>query len=308
MNGNKPIVLLYHQISPKNTKFIENYNINVKPKLFDEHMKIIRDNFNPITFSEWVDAIRNGENISNRILVSFDDGYCDAVNYGGEILNKYDLDGLWFINGGLVNNNKVFWLSQLMYLYDNDYLDSFLKEFNTEFLGLLNHINLNESTPMDIDIWAKQNYSKTLSNSLSDYISNLDWNEEEQANKNSIYANLSEIKKLSDNFVVGNHTFSHPNFRNLSIEDKVNESEKSRRILEKNINKKVNTFAFPFGQEHLHWCQNDVKILQNLNYDFIFSVANEFNRVNHDVIHRHEILELDGGEFKSFISDIMEKN
>ena len=230
------------------------------------------------------------------------------MNYGGEILNKYDLDGLWFINGGLVNNNKVFWLSQLMYLYDNDYLDSFLKEFNTEFLGLLNHINLNESTPMDIDIWAKQNYSKTLSNSLSDYISNLDWNEEEQANKNSIYANLSEIKKLSDNFVVGNHTFSHPNFRNLSIEDKVNESEKSRRILEKNINKKVNTFAFPFGQEHLHWCQNDVKILQNLNYDFIFSVANEFNRVNHDVIHRHEILELDGGEFKSFISDIMEKN
>ena len=166
MNGNKPIVLLYHQISPKNTKFIENYNINVKPKLFDEHMKIIRDNFNPITFSEWVDAIRNGENISNRILVSFDDGYCDAVNYGGEILNKYDLDGLWFINGGLVNNNKVFWLSQLMYLYDNDYLDSFLKEFNTEFLGLLNHINLNESTPMDIDIWAKQNYSKTLSNSF----------------------------------------------------------------------------------------------------------------------------------------------
>ena len=36
MSGNNPIILLYHQVSPEDTKFIENYNINVKPKLFDE--------------------------------------------------------------------------------------------------------------------------------------------------------------------------------------------------------------------------------------------------------------------------------
>ena len=51
------------------------------------------------------------------------------INYGAEILSKYNLDGMWFINGGMINNDKVFWFSQLMYLYDNNYLDKFLIVF-----------------------------------------------------------------------------------------------------------------------------------------------------------------------------------
>ena len=68
--------------------------------------------------------------------------------------------------------------------------------------------------------------------------------------------------------------------------------------------KKIKTFAFPFGQEHLHWCQNDISIIQNLGYDFIFSVANESKRVNEDIIHRHEIVDLSGSEFKSFVNGL----
>ena len=302
MSGNSPIILLYHQVSPENTKFIENYNINVKPNLFDEHMKILKNEYAPITFEEWNEAIKNDDDVSDRVLVTFDDGYKDVINYGAEILDKHNLDGIWFINGGMVNNDKVFWLSQLMYLYDNNYLDNFLNEFNLDFPGLLKPINLNNLPVKDVDMWAKDNYSKTLDESLNKYILGLGWNEMIEANRNSIYANSKELKTLSESFVIGNHTLSHPNFRNLSIEDKIKESEESRNILENIIDKKINTF--PFGQEHFHWCQNDVNILQNLNYDFIFSVANNIDRTNTDVIHRHEILEFDGSEFKTFLNDL----
>ena len=308
MSVNSPIILLYHQVSPNKTTFIENYNINVEPNLFDNHMKILKEEYAPITFDEWNDAIKNNDDVSNRVLVTFDDGYKDVINYGADILSKYDLDGMWFINGGMINNDKVFWLSQLMYLYDNNHLDKFLIEFNSEFPNLLKPIDLNNSSVKDVDVWAKDNYSKTLSKSLNDYISNLGWNEMIEADRNSIYANSNELKTLSENFVVGNHTSSHPNFRNLSIEDKVKESEESRKILENIIGKNINTFAFPFGQEHLHWCQNDVSLLQNLGYDFIFSVANEFNRVNYDVIHRHEILEFDNNEFRGFMNNLIGDN
>ena len=92
MSGNNPIILLYHQVSPEDTKFIENYNINVKPKLFDEHMKILKEDYAPITFDEWNDAIKNNEDVSDRVLVTFDDGYKDVINYGAYILSKYNLD------------------------------------------------------------------------------------------------------------------------------------------------------------------------------------------------------------------------
>jgi peptidoglycan/xylan/chitin deacetylase (PgdA/CDA1 family) len=304
MSGNKPIVLLYHQVSSKNTKFIENYNINVNPKLFDNHMKILKNNFSTITFKEWGEAIKNNEDVSNKILVTFDDAYSDAVNYGGEILNKYDLDGIWFVNGGMINNDKMFWLSKLMYLYDNGKLNDFVNKFNVKFSGLLKNVNLDKLKVKDIDSWAKDNYSKELSVSLEKYISYF-LDENYEASENSIYASADEIKKLSKNFIIGNHTLNHPNFRNLSIEDKVKESEKSKVIIENIINKKINTFAFPFGQEHLHWCQNDVSIIKNLGYDFIFSVVNKSKRVNKDVIHRHEIVELSGSEFKSFVNGLV---
>ncbi len=306
MSGNNPIILLYHQVSPEDTKFIENYNINVKPKLFDEHMKILKEDYAPITFDEWNDAIKNNEDVSDRVLVTFDDGYKDVINYGADILSKYNLDGIWFINGGMIDNDKVFWLSQLMYLHDNNHLVKFITEFDYQFPNLLKLINQPFQSVKDIDIWAKDNYSKILAESLSKYVSDMGWDEVIEANTSSIYANSSELKSLSENFVIGNHTLSHPNFRNLSIEDKVKESEESREILEYIIGKNINTFAFPFGQEHLHWCQNDVSLLQNLGYDFIFSVANEFDRVNYDVIHRHEILELDKTEFKSFVNNLLE--
>ena len=37
-------------------------------------------------------------------------------------------------------------------------------------------------------------------------------------------------------------------------------------------------------------------------------VANEFNRVNYDVIHRHEILEFDNNEFRGFMNNLIGDN
>ena len=55
-------------------------------------------------------------------------------------------------------------------------------------------------------------------------------------------------------------------FKKEAIEE-VSELSKNpgwMKILDDEASKKINAFAFPFGQEHLHWCQNDVSILQNL--------------------------------------------
>ena len=48
MSGNSPIILLYHQLSPEDTKFIENYNQNgiiekifINEKISEDKTKII---------------------------------------------------------------------------------------------------------------------------------------------------------------------------------------------------------------------------------------------------------------------------
>ena len=181
MNGNKPLVLLYHQISDQNSTMLKNFNINIDPKLFNEHMKIIKENFKPITFSEWHYSVNHNIDIRDRIIVTFDDGYREAINYGAEILSNYKLDALWFINGEFINNNKVFWLSKLMYLLDINVLEKFIKKFSNKYPFLLSPIDFNKSNMFEIDLWAKDNYNKSLLKEIDIYLGSLNWNEEDEA-------------------------------------------------------------------------------------------------------------------------------
>ena len=191
MSGNSPIILLYHQVSPNKTTFIENYNINVEPNLFDNHMKILKEEYAPITFDEWNDAIKNNDDVSNRVLVTFDDGYKDVINYGAEILSKYDLDGMWFINGGMVNNDKVFWLSQLMYLYDNNYLDKFLPPTIKSLFSNGNPRNLNKKTSGVVITEISNRSPLTNLLSVNDIIIEV---------QKSPVKSSSDLKRLVDNF------------------------------------------------------------------------------------------------------------
>ncbi len=307
MAKNQPLVLLYHEITDTESEFIKNYSINTKPKTFDQHMRVISRHFKPITYSEYKDCLKNGENITDRILVTFDDGYSEAVKHGGEILNKYNLDGIWFINDQFIKNDKIFWLSKLMYLYDEGKLKDFIKNFNEVHQGLAKKIR--KWDVKSIDLWAKDNYSLSLENYLNEYVIKLGLNENNRENNSMLYASENELMMLSQNFEIGNHTSSHPNFRNLSIENKIKQSEESRRNLQKIINREINCFAFPFGQEHMHWCQNDVDILLELNYESVFSVANEHKTLNATVIPRYEIPEIeDRVMFRGYIDKLLEEN
>ena len=308
MNGNKPLVLLYHQICDQESKLLKNFNISISPKLFNEHMKILKEYFKPITFSEWNYSVKNNIDIKDRIIVTFDDGYRDAINYGTEILSNLDLDALWFINSGFVNNNKVFWLSKLMHLLNTNVLEDFIEKFLHNYPFLLSPIDLKKLNIFEIDLWAKDNYNETLLKEIDIYLNTIKWNEEYEAAKHNLYANKSSLNKISEYFTLGNHTLSHPNFRNLSIEKKVEELEDSRLVLEKITNKNLSCFAFPFGEEHFHWCQNDIKILNNLNYNYIFTVSNKYPRLNNKVINRYEIKSMEPEAFKNYVIQLYKRD
>jgi len=57
----------------------------------------------------------------------------------------------------------------------------------------------------------------------------------------------SGIKKISKDFEIGSHSFSHRRMTFLNGETLRFEVEESKRILEKTIGKKINAFAYPFG-------------------------------------------------------------
>ena len=58
----------------------------------------------------------------------------------------------------------------------------------------------------------------------------------------------SQIKKISKNFEIGSHSFSHKKMTLLNEQELEFELNESKKILEKIISKKIVSFAYPFGQ------------------------------------------------------------
>lgn len=285
---NYPIVLLYHQISDSAHSLINHYNINVHPKTFELHITTIKRHFAPISMEEFEYSSRNNIDIRKRVLITFDDGYKAAVNNAGGILKRYNLDSIWFINSAFCDNERVFWLSKLMWISGEGLLEEFVRKADLRYPGLL--------SPLDkpnINSWAKCNYSRILAYLIDEFVLYFGFNENKTAERANLFASYKDIKALSAFAHIGNHTLSHPNVRNITLSDFSKEVEDCYRELRDNLVKAAKYFAFPFGQMGYHWTPGHTDILKGLGYLRIFSVVNndhiKTDRSFKNIIPRYEV-------------------
>ena len=88
-----------------------------------------------------------------------------------------------------------------------------------------------------------------------------------------IYINKNDLKVLSkDNNTIGIHSHSHPtNFNKLSFNDQFRELKMNKIKLEKIINKKIFSLAYPLGKYN----KNTLRILKKLKIELAF-LSNPF--------------------------------
>lgn len=289
--SNYPLVLLYHQIDTSICSLINHYSISINPKIFEQHIKIIKEHFAPIGFEETLYCQKENTDVRSRILLTFDDGYRAAIQNGGDILLKYNLSGIWFINSRLLNNNTVFWLSKLMWVYDAGLLRDFIEKANARYPDSVRPLNTNSD--VGIDFWAKDNYSRTLESFLDEYVLMYGFDEGNVARRANLFATIEEIKSLSNRGEIGNHTASHPNIRNISLEDFKSEVSECHEVCERKMGITPRCFSYPFGEPRLHWSPESIDVLKSLQYEWIFSVENSERLVSTNlwrgVIPRHMV-------------------
>ncbi|WP_034060375.1 polysaccharide deacetylase family protein [Lacinutrix jangbogonensis] len=75
------------------------------------------------------------------------------------------------------------------------------------------------------------------------------------------------------------HTISHPNLLEIDEDKAIIEIGKSKTVLEKKLNKKLTSFAYPYGK----YGERDVKIVEQLEYTNAVTVDFGFNDSNTDI-------------------------
>lgn len=260
----KSIVFLnYHRVVTDDEFYNDarpNDDLVISEKVFEKQIKFIVENFNVISIND----IKNiNDSKTNKIVITFDDGYSDNLNVASRILDKYKCPAIIYITTSFLDNKKYPWWFKIW--------DILLKR---------NTLNIEKKTYVIKDKKSKKKIFKNLSNKLFNLkIEQQKIFFEDISKKNNININLenknffldiNQLKLLSDNplIEIGCHTHLHQNLKILNEKELDYEISESKKILEKTLKKKIKHFSIPFGSSNAY-SKETLKNLKKYQFETI---------------------------------------
>ena len=236
---------MYHGVSNK-----KNFSINgrhLPSDEFEKHLRYLKRHFDILSLTEICNL---NQDIQSRrsIALTFDDGYLNNVQNAIPLLLKYEIPATFFISTISLTDEE--------YIHPSDYIDVIRKSTSESF-------NINE-----IPFQGKNGHRLTNSgNDAYSYINSLNFQEFNQTIstlktnypvKNvlkgidpELYSLITSetIAKLAREklFSAGSHSHEHVNLSMVSSDELDHQLGTSKRILESNTQKGIDSIAFPYG-------------------------------------------------------------
>jgi peptidoglycan/xylan/chitin deacetylase (PgdA/CDA1 family) len=260
--------------------------LSVSPAHFEEQVKYISENYNPISLKELVNLKQKKNKIPDRtIAITFDDGYADNLWNMKPILEKYNVPATVFVTTGYVDTKLEFWWDDLERLI---LLPEKIPDTLTLTIDEKTHVWNNLGEPR----------SRKSQNSQEEGVPNVNtkyygWDvtktffpepkfklycdlhrllrplrtEKRQSVMNKIVSwsglsdigrpgyralNRDELCKLSQGGLVdiGSHTMTHPVLKCESFQKQKDEIIESKQKLEEILDQEILSFSYPFGSQN----------------------------------------------------------
>ncbi len=253
---NKAIILMYHRILG-NSEHNHSYShdgIIVNTNSFKKQIKFLSQNFNILTIDNFSTHIKENKPFDGTsCLITFDDGWHDNYKNAFPILKLYNTAAHIFLPVHFISNTDNFWQEKL-----NRYMSHICHNPNL-FSDFINNHHLQEFILLEkteIKISIRNYISKLKACSPEEIKHLLEQYETEMVAKNCMapaneidtYLNWPLIRKMQeDSISFGSHAISHHMLTKLDKHQLEHELYESRRIIESQIGKTVNSIAYPNG-------------------------------------------------------------
>jgi len=265
---NSFIVLCYHRVLSEldKTSFIPSM-INATPKVFEEEINYLKNNFNIISPEE----ILHSRKLSKKsLLITFDDGYKDNYINAFPILKKYNIPSLIFLTADFIDNhNGLMWVDKLAYVIDKT------KQGSITIPGLRKY-DISSSYKKEKVKIAIMEYLKNINVSrMHDTIGTLCKKLEVDIKKDvskDLYLSSGEILEMSKGGVIfGSHGCSHSILMKIGLNKIQSEIVESKAKIERITGKEVDFFAYPNGNAK-DFDNTIIRILQRAGYEAAFTM------------------------------------
>jgi peptidoglycan/xylan/chitin deacetylase (PgdA/CDA1 family) len=250
----KIISLFWHSVD-SNSIYSEKFcSSNPTVSLFKEQIKFIVDNYTPISIFDFV-KIRDDKNLIGYykkppILLGFDDGFKNVINYALPVLTEFNIPTTFFVIGEILKNpDFVPWYVEVEYLlrgtkkkmivYEQKKIDLMLKQSRVLLRHLFSH---------SFKVCRSEEKRQELLNNLANLLAverpkALDLHEDLLFVSKEDLINLSHTSLLT----VASHAMTHRNLSSLTRKEQIYELEQSHLLLSRYCPSYYPTISYPDG-------------------------------------------------------------
>ena len=262
-------ILMYHRISEED---IDPWSLRVTPKNFAQHLEVLKQHTKPMSLKELAKNHREGNICDRAVAITFDDGYANNLHQAKPILEKYQIPATVFVATEYLTNPKEFWWDELeqiimqsSQLPEQLILNINRKEQKWELKAASNysqeeawknrniyasHAKSGSRLRFYYELWSKlQPLTPARREPLLEQIkawANYQSPAPRLSHRPLTITELAEIER-GGIIELGGHTVSHPLLSEQSVEVQQQEIEQGKLDLEKLLDRRVTSFAYPFG-------------------------------------------------------------
>lgn len=240
---NRIPVLVFHKIIPE-------YDATwpgIHPDLFEKILIRLKKHYTIRPISDLL--TKKPEELKDACFITFDDGYKDYLDYAYPILKRHQVPSALFVLPYQISNKGHIWTSTINFFikhYPYNDIEVFFKNHGVQIDNYqYDYFKLNHSITRKLcKLQAKDRV--IIINALRQKFI-----DDNRVIENELLT-FNELRSLNPNLTqVESHSFSHPSFKVETDENFITmELKESKEVIEKELNKQVTAFAFPFAEHN----------------------------------------------------------
>lgn len=244
VSGQRLLLPVYHLSSDEHTPHIDHIYPVRNTRLFRQDLDFFLKYYEPVSFEQVLDHV-NGTSVlkRNSFFISFDDGLREIHDVVAPILKEKGIPAAFFVNTDFIDNQGLFFRYKASLLVDHLLRQSSEQSVLNQVAEILK-IEANSSISLPEAVMKISYPDRHLLDKMADLlgIDFLEFLEDYQP-----YLTTGQIKSLQkDGFTIGAHSCDHPEYRLISLEEQIRQTEECLEVLNHDFGIGENTFAFPF--------------------------------------------------------------
>ncbi len=248
-------ILTYHRVAdPDAEADVDREVIDATPAQFEDQIAYLAKHYTFIGVDHLLHYTRTGSIPPNSVLVTFDDGYRDAIATAVPILRRYGARAVFFIATDYPDRGKLYWWDRIACLVRN---------------SPRSRIEIAEPVSLELDLGADREAAVRRAISVAKRDPDLDldafvdalaeasgapWDENvEAALASRLIMSWEEVRRLVDlGMDVESHTRTHRILGHLGTEEAAWELYGSREDLRQKLGYAPRALAYPVGAPLVH--------------------------------------------------------